>query len=91
MTKKEIALKEVKNMCDANYEYYTAKFDDLYAKYAEKFIVLKNSIVIGVYDSFEQAYDETVKTEEIGTFLIQHCTKEENNVNYFYSNNVVFV
>jgi len=83
-------LMEAKKMCDMNYEYYIQNFDSLCTKYLDKYIVIKEQSVIGEYDSFEEAYDNTIKTEELGTFLIQHCSEESNNVNYFYSNNVVF-
>ena len=81
---------EAKKMCDANYEYYIKNFDSLCAKYLNRYIVIKEQSVINTYDSFEEAYDDTIKTEELGTFLIQFCSKEADNVNYFYSNNVVF-
>lgn len=83
-------IKEAKNMCDINYEYYTKNLKSLLEKYPNKFIVIKNSLIIGVYDTFEQAYNNTIKTEALGSFLIQHCSADENNVNYFHSNNVVF-
>ena len=83
-------LMEAKKMCDANYEYYIQNFDSLCTKYLNKHIVIKEQSVIGAYDSFEEAYESTIKTEELGTFLIQFCSKETNNVNHFYSNNVVF-
>lgn len=77
-------------MCDLNYEYYISEYEKIYSQYSDKFVVIKDKEILGAYDSFEEAYKKTVKTEEIGTFLIQHCTKEQSNVNYFYSNNVIF-
>ncbi len=77
-------------MCDKNYEYFTMNFDELHLKYVNKFIVIKECKVIGDYESFDEAYQNTIKTEEIGTFLIQQCVSLDSTANFFYSNNVVF-
>ena len=63
----------VKYMLEKEFEYYLKNQDELVKKYKGKFIVLKNEKVIGAYPSHLQAYNETLKTEELGTFLIQHC------------------
>ena len=74
-----------------NFSYFKSNIDELCKSYYGKYLSLKNASVIGAFDSFDQAYNETVKTEELGTFLIMHCVKaEEMAVNNFYSNNVVF-
>lgn len=86
-----ISIKEAKSMCDDNYSYFISNIDELCEKYENKFLAIKNADVIGVYNSFDEAYNKTIKTEELGTFLIQLCSKDNDNiVNYFYSNNVVF-
>lgn len=82
---------EAKYMCDKNYEYFISHFDELYLKFPEKYIVIKNQSILGAYDSFNDAYTITISTEELGTFLIQECTKNtEKSINNFFSNNVVF-
>ena len=77
-------------MCDKNYEYFSDNFQVLFEKHADKFLVIKDQNVIGVYDSFDEAYSETVKKEKLGTFLIQLCRNDETTINQFYSSNVVF-
>ena len=67
---------ETKKMCDENYSYFKKDFKNLYDKYANKFIVIKDQNVIGVFDTFDKAYEETIKTEELGTFLIQLCCND---------------
>lgn len=84
-------LLESKKMADKNYDFFTDNFDTLYQQYKEKYIVIKDCAVIGSYSSFNDAYTKTIKTEELGTFLIQHCTKEETTIGYFHFNNVAFV
>ncbi len=85
-----ITLEEAKEMVDKNYEFFKNNFDELYKTYADKFIVIKNCEVIGSYDTFDIAYKSTIVSEEIGTFIIQHCSKSDSNINYFHYNNVVF-
>lgn len=86
-----LSLKEAKEMCDSNYNFFTSNIDNLCQAHENKYVVIKNQGVIGVYDSFKEAYTETIKKEELGTFLIQLCSKDEaKTVNCFYSNNVVF-
>lgn len=60
-------------MIKKEFKYYLKNQTDLVKKYNGKFIVLKNEKVIGVYDSHSEAYNETIKKEKLGTFLIQHC------------------
>ena len=60
-------------MLEKEFTYYLEHQSDLVKLYSGKFIVLKNEVVIGYYDSHSEAYNETVKKEELGTFLIQHC------------------
>lgn len=60
-------------MLQKEFQYFLTHQSELVKKYGGKFIVLKNENVIGVYNSHSEAYNETVKTDELGTFLIQHC------------------
>lgn len=47
-----------------------------------KFIVLKNKTVIGVFDDRMEAINETRKTNELGTFLVQHVVDSEEQVRF---------
>lgn len=84
-------LREAKLMCDLNYKYFTSHLDELCKKYEGRYLAIKDEKVIGNYSSFDEAFCETEKKEELGTFLIQYCSKNQDTfVNHFYSNNVVF-
>lgn len=86
-----ISLSGAKKMCDMNYSFFKKNIDKLCENYYGKYISLKDASLLGCFDSFDQAYNETIKTEELGTFLIVQCVKNsEMPVNHFYSNNVVF-
>jgi len=78
-------------MTDKNYAYFTEHLDELIEKYSGKHIVIKDESIIGVYDTFKEAYDYTIKTEELGTFIIQQCVTEDEEMITFVSGNVAFV
>lgn len=54
-----------------DFAYYLAHQDELVEIYNGKYIVLKHSEVIGVYDSDIEAVTETQKEHPLGTFLVQ--------------------
>jgi hypothetical protein len=60
-------------MLEKEFQYYLKNQSRLVSEYSGKFIVLKGETVIGAYNSHSDAYSETIKTEQLGTFLIQHC------------------
>ena len=73
----------------SDFRYFKKNYDAFYKKYGHSFIVIKNEEVIGVYKTFEQAKDETVKKEKPGTFCIQECTGDESGyTSYIASYNV---
>jgi ABC-type Zn uptake system ZnuABC Zn-binding protein ZnuA len=82
---------KVSKMSKENFEFYRANLDELLKKYRDSFVVIKNKAVIGAHGSFEEAYEETIKTEELGTFIIQHCVDADAESYVFVSGNVAFV
>lgn len=77
-------------MLKEEFEYYLSHQDELLKKYAGKFIVIKNKNVIGVYDTEIDAYTESVKKEEAGTFLIQECQPGNENYTQTFRTRVIF-
>ena len=61
-----------------NFDWYVANYRDLCKKYGDCFLAIKNCNVIGVYNTFSDAVEQTLKTEEVGTFNIQECNGEES-------------
>ncbi len=72
-------------MLEKEYEFYQTNKDEFVKKYIGKFIVIKNDAVIGVYTSPIEALRESVKTNEMGTFLIQEIKGNDEPVIRFYS------
>ena len=76
---------------DEDFKYFEKNMESLYEKYGHKFLTIKNQTVIGVYDTFEEALDITLKTEKLGTFLIQECFKSKEESMQYFQGNVLFV
>ncbi len=68
------------------YEFYLKNYDELIKQYAGKFLTIKDEKIIGIYNSDEEAYTQTIKNHELGTFLIQFCSVEDKkNIQTFHS------
>lgn len=73
-------------MLEKEFQYYLRNQSSLTRKYEGKFVVIKGEKVIGVYESEQKAYIETVKTEKLGSFLIQLCSSgTESHTQVFHS------
>lgn len=55
------------------FEYFLGHQDELVKKYEGRFVVIKGQRILGDYTSEIEAIEETSKTEEMGTFLVQKC------------------
>ena len=76
-------------MIEKEFKYYLKHQSDLVKKYNGKFIVLKKEKVIGIYDSHSEAYNETLKKEKLGTFLIQHCLPGADSYSQTFHSQVI--
>ncbi len=75
---------------EKEFKYYIENRDDLAKKYIDKYIVIKNKKVIGVYSSEITAIQETSKNQSLGTFLVQKCTLDKENYKQTYHSRVIF-
>lgn len=76
-------------MLEIEFKYYLDHQAELVKKYNGKFIVLKGEKVIGSYDSHIDAYNKTVLTEKLGTFLIQHCLPGKDSYTQTFHSQVI--
>lgn len=60
-------------MLKQEFQYYLDHQEDLVKKHLNKFLVIKDQKIVGVYDAKQKAYDDATSKYELGTFLIQHC------------------
>lgn len=77
-------------MLDKEFKYYIDNQAELVSKHKGKFLVIKDLSVIGVYNSEIEAYSETVKIHELGTFLIQECQPGDENYTQTFRTRVIF-
>lgn len=78
-------------MLEKEFQYYLTNQKDLVKQYKGKFIVIKADAVIGAYSSEEEAYFETKKAHEVGTFLIQLCEEGDSSYTETYHSRVTFI
>jgi len=72
-------------MLEKEYKYFSDHLDEFIKKYKGKFIVLKNNCILGIYDSMPEAISETTKEHVLGTFIVQKCVPEEQNIQRFHT------
>lgn len=65
------------NPLQKEFEYYLENQDEIVDQYDGKYIVIKDCSVIGSYDDEITAINETKKSHEIGTFLVQKVEQGE--------------
>jgi hypothetical protein len=65
---------------DVDFNYFLDHMEEFYRQYGHKFVVVKNQNILAVYDNFNNALETTLKTEEMGTFLIQECFDNKNKL-----------
>ncbi len=72
------------------FEYYLKNQDELVKKYNGRFIVIKDSEVIGDYDNELEAINTTMKNHELGTFLVQKCEPGSESYSQNFHSRVLF-
>ena len=77
------------SIASKNYEWFREHLPELVNHYDGKYIVIKDYGVIGSYDAFEDAWTDTLKREQAGTFIIQLCTEDETQTAQTYFTNMV--
>ncbi len=76
---------------EKEFEYYLKNQKQFVKQYNGRVLVIKNCAVIGVYDSDQEAIEETTKQHELGTFLVQLCEPGADSVTQTFNSRVVFV
>lgn len=54
-------------------DFFIKSQDELVKQYDGKVLIIKGNKIIGVYSTCLEAYTETLKSQELGTFMIQPC------------------
>ena len=76
-------------MQNQDFEYFLENMENFYKTYGQKFVAIKNKNILGVYNTFDEALETTVKTEELGTFLIQEIFDAKEKMVHHFQGNVI--
>ncbi len=77
-------------MLEKEFNYFKENYKQLFEKYPNQFLVIKDMEVKSAFSSFEQAIEYASNKFELGTFLIQECTKDENAYTQTFHSRVIF-
>lgn len=74
---------------EKEFSFFNENLDRLKKEYLNTFVVIKGQKVIGAYKSFDEAMSKTLKTEEIGTFLVQKVDEKPETYTIYYNDMVL--
>jgi hypothetical protein len=77
-------------MLDKEFKYYKEHQKELVEKYNDKFIVIIDENVVGVFDTELKAYTEAKKNHPVGTFLIQRVLSGTDSYTQTFHSRVTF-
>ena len=61
-----------------DFDYFTSNYQKFFEEYGHKFLAIKNSEILGAYDSVPDAISQLSPTYDIGTYIIQECTGDDS-------------
>ena len=65
-------------MQESDFMWFKEHYTDLFKKFGEKYIAIKNKSVLGVYNTYAEGIRSTLKTEQAGTFIVQKCGEDDS-------------
>ncbi len=72
------------------FDFYRAHQDDMVAKYDGKVVAIKDCKVLGAYDSYLDALENTSEQHEVGTFLLQRVSEGDADYTATFRSRVTF-
>ena len=73
-------------MFEVENKFYEEHIKEFREKYLGKHIVIKGNELKGIYNSDEEAINESIKTMELGTFAVKIVSNNDEDTNWrFYS------
>ena len=77
-------------MSNADYKWFVSNYNELYKKYGDCYLVIKNKTVPGFFHSYADGVRAMLGKEELGTFIVQKCTSNTDGyTNYISSMNFI--
>ena len=81
---------EKKVVLQDQFQYYLDHQEDLLKEHDGKFVVIKDFELVGSYDTELEAYRDSIRKYELGTFLIQECTPGDKSYTQTFRTRVIF-
>ena len=72
------------------FDFYRAHQDDMVAKYDGKVVAIKDCKVLGAYDSYLDALENTSEQHEVGMFLLQRVSEGDADYTATFRSRVTF-
>lgn len=60
-------------MFEKELDFFKTNQDELVSKYSGKTLVLQGEKILGIYNTIMEAYTESLKSLEPGSFMLQPC------------------
>lgn len=73
-----------------DYKFFLDNKDELVKRYSNKYLVISNKEVKGVYDREQKAYSIGVTKFGLGNFIIQYCSDNTDELLQTYQSRVYF-
>jgi hypothetical protein len=77
-------------MLQKEFQWYLNNQEELVKKYENKFLVIKDYAVVGMYDKESEALFDAQKKYEAGTYIIQFCSPGDAAYTQHFHSRVVF-
>lgn len=77
-------------MLEKEFEYFKKNRESLFQTYPDKYLVIKDSGVRFAAGTFEDALSFASKEYELGSFIVQQCTKGEEGYTQTFHSRVIF-
>jgi hypothetical protein len=81
---------DMRHMLDVEYKYYLEHQQELLKLYRGQYLVIVGNAVVGNYASQAEAYLDSIKKYELGSFLIQECSDGNSGYTQTYHSRVIF-
>lgn len=60
-----------------DFEWFVENYKTFQEVYGDTYLVIKNKQVVNTYDNYGTAVRETMKTEMLGSFIVQKCCRND--------------
>lgn len=65
---------------DKEYKWFVENKEQLYNKYGDSYVAIKNRKVLGKYKSFAEGVNKTKMKEKLGTFIVQRLSRDDEQI-----------